>query len=86
MFSPVRTHHIDDFFAYDPTFSGGARVAVIDVNGDGKADIVTGAGPGGGPQVRIFEGGTGLQLQQNTMDSFMAFDPSFSGGVLVGGA
>jgi hypothetical protein len=77
---------IDDFFAYDPAFNGGARVAVMDVNGDGKADIITGAGPGGGPHVRIFDGGTGLQLQQNTTDSFMAFDPSFSGGVFVGGA
>jgi hypothetical protein len=83
--NPVPTI-IDDFFAYDPAFSGGARVAVMDVNGDGKADIVTGAGPGGGPHVRIFDGGTGLQLQQNTTDSFMAFDPSFSGGVFVGGA
>jgi hypothetical protein len=77
---------IDDFFAYDPAFSGGARVAVMDVNGDGKADIITGAGPGGGPHVRIFDGSTGLQLQLNTMDSFMAFSPSFSGGVFVGGA
>jgi hypothetical protein len=77
---------IDDFFAYDPAFSGGARVAVMDVNGDGKADIITGAGPGGGPHVRIFDGATGLQLQQNTTDSFMAFDPSFAGGVFVGGA
>jgi hypothetical protein len=75
---------VDDFFAYDPAFNGGARVAVMDVNGDGKADIITGAGPGGGPHVRIFDGGTGLQLQQNTTDSFMAFDPSFSGGIFVG--
>jgi hypothetical protein len=74
---------LDDFFAYDPAFSGGARVAVMDVNGDGKADIITGAGPGGGPHVRIFDGGTELQLT-NAFDSFMAFSPSFSGGVFVG--
>jgi hypothetical protein len=77
---------VDDFFAYDAAFNGGARVAVLDVNGDGKSDIVTGAGPGGGPHVRTFDGSTGQQLQQNTTDSFMAFDPSFSGGVFVGGA
>jgi hypothetical protein len=77
---------LDDFFAYSPLFNGGSTVAVADVNGDGIADIITGAGPGGGPHVRIFDGGTGLQLQQNTTDSFMAFDPSFSGGVFVGGA
>jgi hypothetical protein len=39
---------LDDFFAYDPAFSGGARVAVMDINSDGKADIITAAGPGGG--------------------------------------
>jgi predicted outer membrane repeat protein len=76
---------IDDFFAYDPAFNGGARVAVMDVNGDGQTDIVTGAGPGGGPHVRIFDGRTGQQLT-NAFDSFMAFSPSFNGGVFIGGS
>jgi hypothetical protein len=77
---------LSDFFAYDPLFSGGARVAVVDVTGDGVADIITGAGPGGGPHVRAFDASTSAQLQQGTIDSFMAFDPTFSGGVFVGGA
>src|SRR5205823_3800416 len=34
------------FFAYAPGFVGGVWVAAADVNGDGKADIITGAGPG----------------------------------------
>src|SRR5262249_46937895 len=76
---------LDDFFAYAPAFGGGATVALADVNGDGPADIVTGAGPGGGPHVRIFDGRTGLQLT-NAFDSFMAFDPALSGGVFVGAA
>jgi hypothetical protein len=75
---------IDDFFAYAPAFSGGVTVAAIDVNGDGNADIITGAGAGGGPHVRIFDGGTSLQLQNNTSDSFYAYDALFSGGVYVG--
>jgi hypothetical protein len=73
---------VDDFFAYDPAFNGGARAAVVDIYG--HADIVTTAGPGGGPHVRIFDGATGLQLP-DAQDSFFAFDPTFSGGVFAGG-
>src|SRR5436309_9841225 len=41
-----------DFFAYDPKFAGGVRVAVADFNGDGNADVVTAPGPGGGPHIK----------------------------------
>jgi hypothetical protein len=69
---------LNSFFAYDSSFRGGVTVAVGDLNGDGKADIITGAGPGGGPQVKIFNG-TGQPL-----NSFLAYGPSFTGGVNVG--
>ncbi len=42
------------FVAYDKTFTGGVRVAVGDVNNDGTPDLITGAGPGGGPHVKAF--------------------------------
>jgi hypothetical protein len=76
---------LDDFYAYSPMFSGGVQVAAVALNPDGTADIITGAGPGGGPHLRLFDGKTGLQLQQNAIDSFFPFDPSFTGGVFVGG-
>ncbi len=53
-------------------------MAAGDVNGDGRADIVTGAGPGGGPHVRVFSG-----VDLAVLASFFAYDPGFHGGVSV---
>src|SRR5262245_45891629 len=49
----------DSFLAFSEDFTGGVRVAVADVNGDGVPDVVTAAGPGGGPHVKVFDGVTG---------------------------
>jgi serralysin len=57
----------------------GVRVSVVDRDGDGKADIVVGAGPGNGPRVRTFRG-----IDASQIDEFAAFDPGFRGGVFVG--
>ncbi|MCF7860256.1 hypothetical protein K9M09_01395 [Patescibacteria group bacterium] len=66
-----------NFFAYDKNFRGGVNVAVGDVNGDGKAEIITGAGPGGGPHVRYFNEKGGV------LGGFFAYDENFRGGVNV---
>jgi hypothetical protein len=66
------------FFAYATAFMGGVRVAAGDVNGDGRADVITGAGPGGGPHVRVFDGATGAGI-----GSFFAYPGTFTGGVYV---
>ena len=71
---------IHDFFAYDPAFLGGVAVAAVDVNGDTRTDIVTGAGPGGGPHVRVFDAVTGSVTRE-----LFAYAPDFTGGVLMGG-
>lgn len=62
----------------DPAFRSGVRVAAGDVTGDGVADIITAAGPGGGPHVKVFDGRSGQALR-----SFNAFDAGFQGGVFV---
>jgi hypothetical protein len=67
-----------DFMAFDPAFTGGVRVAVGDVDGDGVADIIAGAGPTGLPEVRVFDGRTGAPIRD-----FFAFNPLFTGGVFV---
>jgi hypothetical protein len=65
-------------YAYEPGFTGGVRVAVGDVTGDGRADIMTGPGPGRAPEVRVFEGPTAAFLS-----NVVAYAPSFAGGVFV---
>jgi hypothetical protein len=70
---------LGDIMAYPVTFSGGVRVAAGDVNGDGKADVLTGAGPGGAPHVEVFDG-TNLN---HVLVSFLAFDVGYAGGVFV---
>jgi hypothetical protein len=68
------------FFAYDSAFAGGVSVAVGDVTGDGVAELVTGAGPGGGPHVRVWSLSGGRITE---VAGFFAYDSSFAGGVSV---
>jgi len=71
------------FQPFGPGFTGGARVAVGDVNNDGITDIVVGAGPGGGPQVRVFDGRTFTPMA-GALGSFFGLTPSsFTGGLFV---
>lgn len=70
------------FFVYSPAFTGGVRVATGDVNGDGIQDIITAAGPGGGPHVRVFDGATGAQIP-GTLGSFFVYAPNVASGVFV---
>jgi hypothetical protein len=74
---------LSQFLAYDPIFTGGVRVAGTDgflVGGDAfvPGTVVTGAGPGGGPHVRTWNG-----LSAGPIGSFFAYDLNFTGGVYV---
>jgi Peptidase family M23/FG-GAP-like repeat len=71
--------NVASFFAYDARFSGGVRVAAADVDGDGRAEIITGPGAGGGPNVKVFE------IDGTPIASYFPYNPSFNGGVDVAG-
>jgi hypothetical protein len=71
-----------EFLAYSQAFSGGVRVATGDITGDGVPDIITGPGPGMGPQIRVFDGLTGERVP-GSIGQFFAFAPAFTGGVFV---
>jgi len=66
------------FFAYEPTFTGGVRTAVADVTGDGVADIVTVPGDGGSGLIKVFSGADGSLLK-----SLQVFEPTFRGGLTL---
>jgi hypothetical protein len=81
VFDGVTFAVVREFMAYDPAFTGGVFVAASKINFDNQADIITGAGAGGGPHVKVFDGATGA-----TLSSFFAYDPRFTGGVSVAGS
>lgn len=69
------------FYAFPESFHGGVRVATADLVGNSTREIITGAGPGGAPHVRVFNAdGT------STSTSFYAYSQAFSGGVFVAGS
>jgi hypothetical protein len=74
-----------DFFALDPTFFGGVRVALGDINGDGHADLVVAGGPGAGPRVATYDGVTLApgHTPERLFNDFFAMDPSLRLGLYV---
>jgi len=78
VFDGLTGSEIRSFFAFGPSFAGGVRVAAGDINGDGFADIITAAGQGGGGQIKVFDGNTGLEIR-----SFLAYGSGYPFGVFV---
>lgn len=77
-FTPTEVILHSEFLAYPEGFRGGCYVAAGNVKGNKKAEIITGAGAGGGPQIRVFGGkGKWKGIQ------WFPFDQSFHGGVAV---
>ena len=75
---------VSGFMAYEPGFTGGVRVAVGDINGDGTDEIITSPGAGGGPHVRVFHINNDTTVATPFGNGFMAYEPGFTGGVWVG--
>jgi hypothetical protein len=71
------------FSAYAPSVRGGLFVACGDITGDRIPDIITGADSGGPPEVRAFRLQSGAPGGVVGVLSFLAFDPTFRGGVRV---
>lgn len=64
--------------AYGKDFRGGVRVAIGDLDRDGKQDVVVAPGSGGGPHIRLLD----EKLENKGMDLF-AFDASMRDGVSI---
>jgi subtilisin-like proprotein convertase family protein len=78
---------IEEFMAYTPVFTGGVYIAAgaISSAGSGGAELITAAGAGGIPHVRIFtdSNSNGAVSDNPTFDEFLAYSAAFSGGVRV---
>jgi fimbrial isopeptide formation D2 family protein/uncharacterized repeat protein (TIGR01451 family) len=61
-----------------PGFGGAIQAAVADITGDEIPDIIVGAGSGGGPHIKVYDGNSGVEIR-----SFFAFEAAFLGGVVV---
>src|SRR2546423_12066507 len=66
----------DSFFADNPSFNGGIRVAMGNIVTNN--DHITGSGPRAGPVVKDFRGS-----KHHLDSSFTAFAPSLNFGILV---
>jgi hypothetical protein len=68
---------VRNFFAYEGEFAGGVRVAVGDVTGDGRGEIITGPGLGRAAEARVFDAASAALLS-----NVLAY-PGFTSGVFV---
>ncbi|MBU4332209.1 L,D-transpeptidase [Patescibacteria group bacterium] len=66
---------INEFMVYGDDFFGGINLACKDKDGDGREEIIVGAGRLAGPHLRVFDGYGSL------MNELFVFDSNFRGGV-----
>ena len=74
---------VNDFFAFESTLRNGVYLTVGDIDGDGRADILAGAGPGGSPRVIGFSGASLFAGQPSVIANFFAGNSDDRGGVPI---
>jgi len=75
---------VGGFSAYPGLFQGGVRVALADVQRNGRPAMITAPGPGTGPEIETFsQRWSDTQDQGTRLSHFPAYEPSFEGGVSV---
>jgi hypothetical protein len=83
VYNSLNNEKITSLLAFEVGFTGGVRTAVADVNNDGIDDLILGAGPSGGPRVKVLDGASNFKTP---LFDFFAFGEGFKGGVNVSGA
>ncbi len=88
-FNPSGASLLAQWFAYGLNFNVGAFVAVGDINGDGYADVITGA-TAGNPQVKVYDGQAianhsfnGGNADASLLDEFYAYQLGLNIGTTV---
>ncbi len=66
VFSGKTGELIEQFFAFNPSYTGGMNLAASDLTNDGKADILVGSNGGMEAAVEIFNGATSTQIRSFT--------------------
>ena len=77
----TRTRLFGDFFIFEEALRNGAFIAVGDLNGDGRADLIGGGGPGGGPRVTAYSGASLIGGQFSTLVNFFGGNTDNRGGI-----
>jgi len=75
---------IANFFVFEEKLRNGVYVTAGDIDGDGFADVITSAGPGGGPRVYAISGKSLTESgSQNPVANFFVGDSTTRNGIRV---
>ena len=82
--TPVKL--FNDLFVFEDSLRNGVYLTIGDLNGDGFGDLISGAGPGGGPRVLTLSGSdllAGLSNNSRVLSNFFAGDQNNRSGIRV---